>query len=469
MRSSLKHLLLFGCAMPTCTAVGVCQNSISISDFRYPETQAVDWKGGLSGSVRSNRGTYSSFLNSSPQQTSGNSSWGGASLNSTFLFFHSKDDHDQTLELTTYGTWNSSANDDDNVDGATSRRSESRSLSKRIRVDGSWQYLHYLQDGGIHFLGVGTGSYSGSYDRSNLWMQDSTFISTAERVSKSYTLSVSGFLGIGYGRMRDGTFVSRVLRIIERLQEDGAIPRQLSPQEMSGVIDRVASIREYTTNFERYKKYLVQDIVNELTAIEGVQITSFSALRILEAFDESIQPRLFGWRVFYRFGGDLSQRYYDVSESPERGGTDHDFERDRVFRHQVGMEFGQPLSLSTHVRSSLLVDIPGKDDADTHYNVRYDASATHEVTERIEGIITYEFARKTGTNSYLQPESYYSREISHYVAGTFRFFIEDAIFLSTPLNYENRSYDYYPAVSGERRSSHSSSFGFSFGINYNII
>ena len=44
------------------------------------------------------------------------------------------------------------------------------------------------------------------------------FRSNDHEIDRSFTVSFRGSLGIGYGRLRDGTFVFRALRIVERLR-----------------------------------------------------------------------------------------------------------------------------------------------------------------------------------------------------------------------------------------------------------
>src|ERR1051326_2044010 len=76
----------------------LAQDSVSISDFRYPETRAIDWKGSLNGNFGSNSTRVEvGAVQTSPRPGSGEDL--RLNLGSTFLFFHSKDNHDNQLKF----------------------------------------------------------------------------------------------------------------------------------------------------------------------------------------------------------------------------------------------------------------------------------------------------------------------------------------------------------------------------------
>ncbi|MBI3189075.1 MAG: hypothetical protein HYZ33_00345, partial [Ignavibacteriales bacterium] len=110
----MKRLVLCNLYLVLCVySFTFAQDSVSISDFRYPETRAIDWKGGLSGSFGNSRTEASPYFNSFPdgfRQQDYQS--GGMSLSSSFFYFHIKDNHDHSLTTRVNVSYNQSSNED---------------------------------------------------------------------------------------------------------------------------------------------------------------------------------------------------------------------------------------------------------------------------------------------------------------------------------------------------------------------
>jgi hypothetical protein len=205
-----------------CSGVSFSQEEVSVSDFRYPETRALDWKGGLFGNLGSNEYAFSSPL----KESSSNSRRGDFSLNTSVLYFHSTENHDNLMRLNASLSYQQSTSKSDlqNVDGIL----ENKGNEKRGFVTGSWEYKHYpFSDEDAHFIGSANLTYSGFMVKQNSLERFHGDLNSREFVQKSFDLLGTGFVGIGYGRMRDGTFVIRALRILERLQEDGVVTESL--------------------------------------------------------------------------------------------------------------------------------------------------------------------------------------------------------------------------------------------------
>jgi hypothetical protein len=268
--------------------------------------------------------------------------------------------------------------------------------------------------------------------------------------------------------LRDGTFVFRALRIIERLREDGLITRELSRREMLGLVDRVARRREYTTNFERPDKYFVRDIVDELTetgVIAPGAVTPYSTLRIVEGLQENLALRMFGWRVYYAFDDvhnqHKSEAYYNtVSFESYSDGWAH--------IHEFGFEFGHPLSLFTHLSGRCVLDVPVHQHQ-TQSTISTSATIVHQVGERLEIDGTYEFlwGLKYIPSAWVTS---YTRSTVHTVRGNFVYFLEDRLRFVTALTYNN-SHDnfHWEAQPFEPGAMYSSGIALSFGFLYNII
>ena len=273
-----------------------------------------------------------------------------------------------------------------------------------------------------------------------------------------------GVVGFGFGRLRDGSFVFRALRIIERLQEDSLLRQNLTRDQTLRLIDRVSHTREYTTNFERWEKYLARDIVDllvEMGLFDPRYVSAYSALRVSESFHEEIQPRLFGWRVYYGIGGLHTRRIsrYDEDLAEDKS--------DIGFIDRFGAQYGRPLSLWTHWMNELTVERPPFK-PDINFTINFSSTITYQVTERLsaEGSLTLTRSTYYPSSPY---ETYYRNLFSH-LLGSFNYFIEDNIRFQLQGSFDHDIQDYYP---GDNRyvpsTSIGNSFSFSFGLIYNII
>ncbi|MBI5217296.1 MAG: hypothetical protein HY960_16200 [Ignavibacteriae bacterium] len=307
--------------------------------------------------------------------------------------------------------------------------------------------------------------YSGSYsDRRN--SISSIFLDTNyQNINKSYSVSFKGILGFGYGRLRDGTIVFHALRIIERLCEDGLITKFINREQMLSLVNRIAHKREYLTNYERYEKYFVSDLVEEL-AREGLipetAMNAFSSFRILETFKESIQPRFFGWKIYYTFGGHHRQYKY---ETPYGSG----FENDWVDIHTIGGEYGYPLSLYTHASAKAKIELPNQD-YHRKFDLEINVSVTHELAEKLEFIGSYSFQRQASNITRNGGDNYWWKDTDQSISGNFIYYLEDDVRFTTSLVYSKSSKtDYNDNSVIIPISTKYSSVSFSFGLNYNIF
>lgn len=451
----------------------MAQDSVSIEDFRFPETKAVDLKGSLSGGLSSgNSGSSSLYGAGAPRTQSSNSGFGSFTAGSTFLFFHTKDNHDQSFVLSTSGSYFYSDGEDMTAD-TTTRQREDRDSRWDGTVSANWSYLHYVTDEGFHFLGGIAADYQGSHARLNSSRDPDPAHIGYEQVSGSYSVHFHGWLGAGFGRVRDGAFIFRAMRVVERLREDGVITRPLSRSEMLSLADRLAAQREYTTNFERYQKYFVKDIVDDLDSLGIVSqrtVTPYSALRILEGFQENVQSRFFGWRVYFAFHDSHDQSglnyrtVYSGGASLEHESIDNSW----AYVSEFGLQYGRPLSLYTHFYAEALLDLPNHDPG-TRNSVRVSATVSHQLGERLLLVGSYQYNGGV-SDAFSYDVDRYSRSFTHTFRGNFVYFLEDQLRFQTAVryttshaNYYGYSLDYIPI------SSSGSGFSFSFGLVYNII
>jgi hypothetical protein len=457
------------------TVRAISQDSVSISDFRYPETKAIDWKAKVDGTFQQTDQetspitfTVLSHYRAGHGVETVNTAQGDYNANSTFLFFHSKENHDHTFQLIGSGQFSHYRNLQSIVD--TSREEDEQTSSRwGANVTANWSYLHYLTDEGFHFLGSSTAIYNVAGSKRDDIVNPPGPLPPYHEVYRSYQINFMGSLGIGYGRMRDGTFIFRALRIVERLMEDGLILRPLSRSEMLGLADRIARKREYTTNFERPDKYFVQDVVDELTHLglmAAGAMTPYSTLRITEGFQENLETRMFGWRIYYAFNDIHTQSKFEdfyPAYSVESFGDGW------AHIHEFGFEYGRPISLYTHFAGRFFIDIPVHD-AQTRSTLNASATVSHQAGERLEIDGTYTFLWGQVTTPFAGYDSY-TRATLHTLQGNFVYFLEDRLRSVVGITYislSNRAYN-NPKSPFTPDALSRKGLTISFGLSYNII
>ncbi len=466
----MKELFLLISCIVLCTSISDAQDSVSISDFRYPETRVIDWKAGLSGNFRSNSSEYKSRWNSGPYNETINHTSGVMQINSNFIYFHTKDDHDQKLILDFYGGYNTSTREINEIEYSTNsydRTNNETAWNYSANLD--WTYQHYLTEEGMHLIGsVGARYYNSYYKNENIY-----HVLPADTLrtdySKYYTVSFNGKLGLGFGRMRDGTVVYQALRVVERLREDGLVIKPLSRDETIDLVNRIMKRREYQINYERYDKYFIQDIVQELVdsgIVPKESVTPFSVVRMIETFHvESIQPRLFGWRVFYLFEDKHTQT---GNEGTAFYLSPNTYNNDWVYEHLFGVEYGVPLSLKTHFFAMSTLELPTQDYS-RKFNFDMSTSLSYELSEKIEVTGSYSFNRSVD-NVMQGANASVDRSIYHRIQGNFVYFLEDQVRFTVNPAYSWNLDDYFPdpfSTTGYDMQK-ASGFSLSFGLNYNI-
>jgi hypothetical protein len=302
-----------------------------------------------------------------------------------------------------------------------------------------------------------------------------------EYTTTENSLDVSSYWGIGYGRVREGSFVIEAMRIIDKLKEDGVITKPLTHDQWLSLIDRVAHRREYTTNFERYDKYLGKDILDELEAsgvISKEAMTFYSAIKMTEAFSRPLQARFFGWRVYYILGPKDREDIYDYDYTYPNypypysySSHEHDISKKFWLMNSIGGEWGYPLSLYTHLYSSANVELPTVDAA-TKLNVYGNISLSYELGEKVSLVGSYGYSDEKLPSFQSLHADDYERIITHQLRGDLIIYLEDFVNLTASMNYTSEHYNFYYIPSGPyylQRGVNFSGLAFQFGVRFNII
>jgi hypothetical protein len=285
--------------------------------------------------------------------------------------------------------------------------------------------------------------------------------------------------GIGYGKLRDGSSIFAVLRILDKLTEDSVLVRPLTKDEVLRIVDVFAKEGEYSYTQDRYIKYFMEDVFGQLQkmgALKENAATAYSVLRAVEVLSERIEPRLFGWRA--RFGVQRTYtREINVSDQSDYSYTANDntvtyntynysnylwYFRDYV---SLALDYGYPLTLNFQVNSNLSVEIP-RIDYQRKIGYTYQLAGIYQVGERIDATISGSVSRTT--NLYQSAdENEFLRNIQYTAGISFRFFIENNINFNVSCRYSEYYQDTFSFFSS--RNSASKYPTISFGMNYRFF
>jgi hypothetical protein len=462
------------------------QDSISVSDFRYPETRAIDLKTYITGGLGNNNYTMDDFRASPyyyPEYVNLSETHNRSlDLYATFLYFHSMENLDNTITLSgSYApNWYDSYSGSHSMNVTTSR--ESHQVSQSFSPAARWQYASYFAESDFHILGKSGFSYN--WDHSQTHQIDNLYpnIPINDNASTTNTLNLSTYWGVGYGRVREGSFVIEAMRIVDKLKEDGVITAPLTHDQWLSLIDRVAHEREYTTDFERYSKYLVKDILEALEAsgvISKEKMSFYSTIKVTEVFGRPLQARFFGWRLYYILGPQYRENIYDnyfdylytsSSYSYHSVSYSHYFSKGYALMHSVGGEWGMPLSLYAHLYSEAHIELPTVG-IDTKLNYFSNLTFCYELGEKVSLVGSYHFSDEKFLPSRAVNSDDYNRVITHRLTGELIIYLEDLINLTTSLNYvtsQTNSF-YIPAKSYFMQGLNQSDMSVRFGVRFNII
>jgi hypothetical protein len=437
------------------------QDSISVSDFRYPETRAIDLKAGATGSYQHTSNDYDRYRRSnSTMNRSGDANSVNIRLPVSFLFFHALDNEDYSLNARAdyANAYTNSSSEVTDTNGYSSSSDNSSYSSLYASVASA--ISHYFRDDGFHLAA----SLNLSEDLSN-----SSYSDYSENRRRT---TFSGYAGLGYGRMREGTFVVYALRIVEKLQEDGVLKAALTHDQWMHLIDTIAHRREYTVNFERSEKYLMSDIVNELvkdSVLAKDLLTPYSIYRMSEAMRRGVNMRLFGWRIAYLFGPAGYERRNDYQQTNSY--QSHEYDKDVEFYHTLTASWGYPFTLNLHANINGSVNVPTRSN-DRRLSYSLQGSLLYEVGERLDILGSYIVSRGTYYDDMQYDPDTYETEIGNYLNIGLTYYLEDQLtFNASMIGYINNYNHYFSPNRGSDfldRYNYST-FTFEIGLNYNIL
>ncbi|GEM_PF-5481434 len=292
------------------------------------------------------------------------------------------------------------------------------------------------------------------------------------------SLALDGMVGIGVGKVRNGSTAYLAYRIAQRLEEEQALQRPLTAAEIHRIAVMLYRYREDLVNHERAAKYFFPELYRTLVengVLTNQRSPTFVVFKLLEVLKEPLASRFNGWRIYAGAGPfgtyfrtEMNQQ---VDDAPEETHTQQNRGLHALF--QAGGAFFYPISNRTQLNGLVQVDFQNVD-FPNQYFWQNTIQASYELTEKIDliGIVEFyqfhhrasppvfqelQFKQQTverffqnrgyryGTpyfvpepvpfHLFVEPNSP-PRQITIPVELTFRFFIEDRITLDMGINYQ---------------------------------
>jgi hypothetical protein len=428
------------------------QTNISLFDFRIPESQYKKMIIGLSGSTYGGRYSESSGTNSVDRRYSGS-----ASIDNAAGFYSEAASFNYSLYMIGTQRYGAMENNYLNTNPLNVRRNEE---TENLNLNYAVQYSKYgIIDQAYYFIGSnGSGTYGLSHQD---YTEDGVEKSNYFYKQRQYSASLSG--GIGFGRIRNAHSVIVVIRILENLNDDGILERELSEDEIWELVELYESAQVINIEHQRPSKYIVRIIFEALTdkgLIRADVSTSYSSSRTIEVFQEQIYPRLTGWTV--QVGPSISRTGFGSWDS----NTEKSLTAITGNYIVISGFYGYPLTLNLHsiTNASIALPIYGNQKRVNYY---VGTELYYEISERISTSLGVQYIRSNTTHS--SNYSIDSRQFSYYLSSDIEinYYIEDNISLYIRGTFNDYSYRTERDNFGYRSVSYNDRLD--FGVSYKIL
>lgn len=440
--------------------------NISITDFRIPTSKYQRFLGGLSG-MWGKRNVDSYYQNhTNPSSNSNQSTWFSSSLDYELGNFS----EDHSLEI--YLRLNGQAGYDksgsnwtyQNDTGSSARVQKNYGLD----INPTIRYSNYFTSDTWYWYVEGLGYYTFDQFKSNndQIRSDTTSHDLSYNKNNNWNASLGG--GVGYGKLRDGSTIFAILRILDKLKEDSLLTRPLLKEEILKLVDILARRNEYAQLQDRYVKFLMGDLFNELQkmgVLKNNVPTAYSVERAVEVISEQIEPRLFGWRV--RVG--VQRLFYEdvyANENSSSPGYITSYGWSHQDNFKLVFDYGYPFSLNFQVNSNFSMNILGID-YKRKIGFNFSLKGIYQIGERIDASISESILRNQALNSSSEDQNNFVRNIQYNTTISFRFFIENRVSFVINCIYSDIQSDSYS--SAYQSSTVTKGPSINFGLNYRFI
>ncbi|MFZ4619503.1 MAG: hypothetical protein ACOYNS_03015 [Bacteroidota bacterium] len=426
---------------------------VSITDFRIPKSQFHTLQFTLNGDVGQNRQGGGSYM-------TGSSSWNNYRLQAEDQLFYNSEERSYSFEAIVQGA---TVGNENHFHQTTILPKEQLQVYRNdgISIYYGGQYSHYITADKFYWF-VSSGG-NGNYEyRHNSNEQDGVVQSDGFNKIRNFSVSVIG--GIGFGKMRDAQVVIVILRIIEDLNKDGYLVRELSGEEVMELASLYQTAIATNASHERPSKFIMKiifDFLLEKNAVTDEKIIAYAAGRTSEVMHEQIYPRMFGWNIQAGVGASHSEQRQSAQSSYER------FLRSDARDLMIIGNYGYPLSTLLHSYSSASIGIPiiGRQN---RLNFSVGSGLTYELSNRISSDISVAYSRSASfTTGNLFTDEQFEFGNTFTASAGLNFFIEDFISLSVQTGYVD-NLRRLEQVSNMSRTINDN-YNVTFGVNYRVF
>ena len=418
----LGSALCAGAVPPTAsTGFSDPDRIISIDEFRLPSWgyRTLELGFGLSG-----------MGNTSDDPYKVESTNGSIDVSPQFEWYRESEQRVKHLNLRLDGRWRASRFTDE--DTRYPSESKNRHVELVTGIESEWK--RYFRPS--HFFtitGDGWGVHQVRHTEKRRSKRDKE---VRDRTYNAYEAALG--VGFGFGRVRNVTPVVRALRLGERLEALGKIPR-LSDEEIRRVADQFAVRSGYSRIHNRSNKYFWEDLTDVIAGIDS--LTAFEVYYLSEVLIEKIGDRLEGWETAAGLSLRSSEYEGDDRNALLSGFTRASWYKNHTLDHQTGLEISG--EVGKHIDGSLEWGPEG--------SVRLFANHLWVIADRL----VWE-PNLSGTVSFLEVEATEGRDAwwktrqTYSLASAFTFFIEDRMALTSSgtFSIERRDHESYQ---GDRR------------------
>lgn len=410
--------------------------NISIEDFRIPSVKYSTLQLSASGKFES--------YDSDWEPGNGEYSNGSRTVNSLLNFRDVSYDEQNTLSLS--AAFRSEFEKNKFRDFHNGFMTQEYTSREREELDLGIEYLRYLEPDRFYISAgmTATGNYR--------WSEE--FRRTSEYKGRSRSVNSDIRIGAGFGKIREGSSVFTVLRILEKLGERNLLRRELTTEEITAIVEVVAKKDQFSSDQERFEKYFFGEIVKELEArnlLVSEKLDAYDVIRISEVLQETILPRFFGMSLE---AGSMTDYHYsdNVQASPRLNYYHRYVQEYKGFSHQMYLEgkYGVPLSLRSHFFTVLTAEFPNQGNRYTLLQTRSVSTFLHQFTDRFSGDVTVELLKEIDYLSGIKSTGFWMKN-----SAAIRYFIENNIFCTFSGDYHYND--------------QSSLLGFEFGLNYRFF
>jgi hypothetical protein len=331
-------------------------------------------------------------------------------------------------------------------------------------VSANGQYSFYMTPDEVYVYG--SAAVAGSYNL-NRRQVDTNGVYEQSIYDKSRTVGGSLGAGVGIGKMREASAVFSVVRIIEKLQEDGYLTRDLTKEEILEIVSIYARKIEYSTGYERPAKYFVDALLQRmemLGVLREKHASAYETARIEEVFQEFIFPRLVGWTV--QAGVTISRNQTESSGSNDYNYYPYSYEKFEQNCITLSAQYGYPFSLSLHwsTQATLAIPVFGG-----QMKVNQDVSSAlyYQLGEKVSNELTMAYSRnsqyyvRTSWPDMSVTNNYFS------IGNTVRYYVENNINFSVGILYTDTMGQSDVSLPTSRTTA--GGIAVNFGMNYRIF